>query len=499
MLGLRGKIVTFDPGRPVVDQGVLYVGEDGRIGAIVAAGDDPPEPFASVEPIDTEGVLYPGLIDLHNHILYNLRSLWSPVGRTEPYTTHNQWPGAHDYSAEITAPARVWSTSPAAKEVLAFAEAKAIVGGTTAIQGAPGTSKPYEGFLVRNVDNETFGTHKDLVSQSVLTLEEPDLQGRAEQMTKKGITFVYHLGEGTAPGLLKEFTDASHAGCLQERLVAIHGTVLDQEQFAEWSSHAGSIVWSPFSNLWLYHDTTKVDLARDAGIRICLGSDWAPSGSKHILGELKVADLWNREHLDGTFSAQELCELVTANPADALHWTDQVGRLRETLFADVLVVDADSNEDPYRNLIESTEENVRLVLIGGKAKYGRTSLMHAAGADAAEPIHQAGRGRQISLAGGQEPMTWSHVVDSLEAVRADPQAALHHADNLRAAGEVPFELTPDMPEPTGPLERAADMANVVIPPLDTFRHDEAFFDALERDRAPILDGLLDGLRDYYRG
>jgi hypothetical protein len=93
-------------------------------------------------------------------------------------------------------------------------------------------------------------------------------------------------------------------------------------------------------------------------------------------------------------------------------------------------------------------------------------------------------------------MTWSNVVKSLEAVRADPQAALHDADRARAAGEQPFELEPDMPE--GRLERAADMSTVKMPPLDTFRHDAAFFRALEDDKAPILGGLLDGLRDYYR-
>jgi hypothetical protein len=37
-----------------------------------------------------------------------------------------------------------------------------------------------------------------------------------------------------------------------------------------------------------------------------------------------------------------------------------------------------------------------------------------------------------------------------------------------------------------------------MPPLDTLHHDEAFFRALSRRHAPILDGLLDKLRDYYR-
>ncbi|HEY6067080.1 MAG TPA: hypothetical protein VIU81_00190, partial [Gaiellaceae bacterium] len=224
MLALAGRIVTFEPDRPDLADGVLYVG-DGKIVGVSKRTEKPPSEFADVKPIEVDGVLYPGLIDLHSHILYNLRTLWAPGGRTEPYTSHNQWPDADTYSQEITAPARVWSKSPAAREVLAYAEAKAIAGGTTAIQGAPGTSKPYEGFLVRNVDNETFGTGEDKVSQSALTLVLDELKKRAQKM-RDGDTFVYHLAEGTGPKLLDEFHDVDDAHCLSERLVAIHCTAL---------------------------------------------------------------------------------------------------------------------------------------------------------------------------------------------------------------------------------------------------------------------------------
>ena len=55
-----------------------------------------------------------------------------------------------------------------------------------------------------------------------------------------------------------------------------------------------SLVWSPFSNMWLYGGTVDIVAAKAAGVRVCLGSDWAPSGTKHVLGELKVAELCNR-------------------------------------------------------------------------------------------------------------------------------------------------------------------------------------------------------------
>jgi cytosine/adenosine deaminase-related metal-dependent hydrolase len=79
-----------------------------------------------------------------------------------------------------------------------------------------------------------------------------------------------------------------------------------------------------------------------AGIRVCLGADWAPSGSKHALGELKVAHLWDHhpKRLGGAFSDRQLCEMVTANPADALGWGDRIGRVKADLHADLLVLDA---------------------------------------------------------------------------------------------------------------------------------------------------------------
>ena len=84
--------------------------------------------------------------------------------------------------------------------------------------------------------------------------------------------------------------------CAQEGLIGIHCTALEDADYAAWNEKAngeGTVVWSPFSNIWLYGDTTDV-LAARKHMRVCLGSDWSPSGTRNLLGELKVADLWNR-------------------------------------------------------------------------------------------------------------------------------------------------------------------------------------------------------------
>ena len=512
-LVLAGSVVTFDAERPVIEDGRVYVADpppeeaeeerplrSAPIEAVLDADEPEPTGFDEAPRVRTEGVIYPGLIDLHSHLAYNWRSLWFPP-RSEPYLNRDQWPRAATYSDEISKPAAALGTA-VAKAVLKYAEVKALVGGTTAIQGSPGTSRPYEGWLVRNIEHESFGTGEDFVYQSVLNQDVEGLRPYAERM-REGRAFIYHLAEGTDPGIVDEFRDVEEAGALQDRLIAIHSTALGREEFARMGRAGGAIVWSPFSNLFLYRGTTDVATAHDEGVRVCLGSDWGPSGSKNLLGELKVADLWNREHLDRALTDEDLCRMATAWGGEALGvaWGERIGRLRAGLMADLLVTTR-AHEDPYRNLIEATERHVRLVVVGGRPTFGNLALLEDAGVTGVEPITVAGVRRGIRLV---EPvkdgdMTWPQVVASLEDARADPVRAFRRSIEITPRGEEPLRLIPDMPggEMARDIRDVEDLGPLVIPPLDSLSHDAAFFRNLEPDRAPILGGLLNGLKDYYR-
>lgn len=491
---LTGTVVPLAPGTDALEDAAVYIGDDGLTESVQPASDPPPAGYEAAPRLETEGTIYPGLIDLHNHLAYNFRGLWTPP-RSEPYTTRNQWPGEDEYTLQIRDPANVIGAA-AGKAVLKFAEVKAVVGGVTAIQGSAKGSRPYEGWLVRNVEYETFGTGKRTVFQSVRTLGASDFP-TVRQRFADGSVFVYHLAEGTSPTLLDEFTDLRDNGCLAPGLLAVHATALGEQAWDEWGPLGGSVVWSPFSNLWLYRDTTDVVAARDAGLTICLGADWAPSGSKHLLGELKVADLWNREHMDGAFSNRELVEMATTNPARALGWSDRIGSIAAGLNAD-LVVTSRRSDDPYADLIRARELDVDLVVVGGRPVYGRGEAMRAIGVPFAEPIYVAGARRTIRLIdpdARDADLTWTDVVQSLRSAAQDPGAA-RSMFAAREIGEEPFRLIPDMPGDELSSARALDaFAEVTMPPLDTLFHDAAFFRAL--DEAPILDGLLAGLREYY--
>ncbi len=494
-LVLEGMVATMDAAAGVLPHGAVYVA-DGRIQAVQPAGDPAPAGFETAARIRADAI-YPGLIDLHSHLAYNCRPLWIPPGHDAPFTRRDQWPRLAAYASDIRLPTLAL-TQVASKAVLKYVEVKAVVGGVTAIQGSAVLTHPYEGWLVRNVEFETFGTGKRSVYQSVRTLGATDFATARRHLTA-GSAFIYHLAEGSAPELIGEYDALRDHDCLQPKLIGVHATALGPPQYQDWGPHGSSMVWSPFSNLWLYRRTSDVAAARAHGIRVCLGADWAPSGSKHLLGELKVAALYNDDPggLDGTFSPRELCELVTANPADALGWDDRIGRIRPGLLADLLVT-RQVDPDPYRNLIATRERDVQLVLVGGRPVYGTGPLMEAAGVDGAEPIDVGGLARMIRLRDPAVPdadLSWAEVLAQLEAARHDPAGTQRRL--LATSGDAePFRLIPD--DPGGlqvePLTQA-DLAKVQIPELDTLVHDAAFFSALES--APILGGLLNDLRRRY--
>ncbi len=495
---LHGRIVTFDPAQPVVEHGALYIGADEKIAAVQPASAPAPEGFAGARTLATGGVIYPGLIDLHGHMVYNALSLWSPPGRTAPYTSRYQWPSDRSYEGMISDPANALGAL-AGKALLKYVEVKAVIGGTTAVQGSAKMAYPYEGWLVRNVEYETFKTGKKSVYQSALPLrEDADYKTEAKRM-KAGAAFIYHLAEGTEAKLAGEYDKLREQGCLQPTLGAIHCTALELANYEQWSAAGGSVIWSPFSNLWLYRATTHVDQAKQAGIRVCLGADWSPSGSKNLLGELKVADMWNRGQLKKAFTDQELCEMATCNPADALGWGDRLGRLKPGLHGDVLVI-GDKGGDPYRNLIASTERDVLLVMINGQPFYGTKGLISAAGAQHAESIKVGGLERSIVLIYPEvrdADMGWAEVLADIAKAKQDPVARYLEIEKLHEVGKPPPWLMTDKPWDDPSHTGKEVPVTVGIPPLDSLTHDAAYFQAVKA--SPLHGGLLDPIADYYKG
>ena len=72
---LAGDVVAMDDALTVTRDGRVYI-DKGAIVAIRRSVDPVPAGFENAPIVNTEGTLFPGLIELHNHLAYNALRLW---------------------------------------------------------------------------------------------------------------------------------------------------------------------------------------------------------------------------------------------------------------------------------------------------------------------------------------------------------------------------------------------------------------------------------------
>ena len=507
---VTGQIVAMNSSDPTaIFPGRVFLRDDGFIEAVTDKAANPPSGFAGAPEVDVgDAFVLPGLIDLHNHIAYNALPLWAEASQKKPFLHHNDWPNKPSYKPDISWPA--WILAKAAPEaLLAYVQVRALVGGTTAVQGWPTFNRAPKR-IVRDIDDEGAGTsNRNLVYTSTIT-ETPEQLAHTAQSMSRGCGFIYHCAEGQ-PGsvVAREFTDVASAGCLSKKLIAIHCNAVSESDWQRWNkSEAGAVVWSPFSNLWLYGVTTDIPAVQKQGISICLGSDWGPSGTKHVLGEVKVAKLASQK-LGFNLSDQQLVAMMTCNPGDILSrcWPKQIGRLVPESFGDVTVLRSRGGGDTWKQIVEATESDVMLVVVNGKPVYGDANAMATAKATQSTDLTIRGKRRKIVIPNPEDSskaFEWTDICGQLEAVRRDPAGAMKKAEERslsftasRTALHAPLELGLDMPA-GGAMTFAGpppDPANVTIPALPTLVHDKEFFKDIHG--RGFHGGLLDGLSGFY--
>jgi cytosine/adenosine deaminase-related metal-dependent hydrolase len=144
-LVLSGRVVPLTRKSPIAPgESASFPGRvnlaDGTITAVTKSGAAPPPGFTGAPVVDVgSALILPRFIDLHSHLAYATLPLWVEDGRTEPFAHHNIWPTRPGYAAEVTYPAYAFITA-SPEELLAYAEVRALIGGTTSIQGSPNMS-----------------------------------------------------------------------------------------------------------------------------------------------------------------------------------------------------------------------------------------------------------------------------------------------------------------------------------------------------------------------
>ena len=330
---LRGTVVTMDPAGTILHKGNVLV----RNGKIVATWEGPQAPDgtpigdAVVIDLGPKALIFPGLINLHNHPTFSMLNLWAapsshiqnslgrPLG-TEPYANRYQWnlvgvTSPLEFRRLVDNPHLLLISSLGLNlypEVGKYAEIKAMLGGETAFQGAP-ADPTTDNILIRNVDNLNF--NRDRIEsrvQPITGLSGSDLDSLLTRMRDSQVdAWITHLAEGVRDNQRRsgdttssraEFATLISKGLLTDATVIVHGNGLEPEDFAAMRNapsirlnetgdgRGAKLVWSPLSNLLLYGQTALIYPALSTGLTISLGTDWSPSGSRNLLDELKIAD-----------------------------------------------------------------------------------------------------------------------------------------------------------------------------------------------------------------
>jgi 5-methylthioadenosine/S-adenosylhomocysteine deaminase len=227
--------------------------------------------------------------------------------------------------------------------------------------------------IVRNVEQ----TDEAALPEAATRIADVDAKTPQQflERLKKQSCFLLHLSEGLDAVARKHFqalriSDTSWA--IRPELAGIHAAALTTDDMQIYGANGGSMIWSPLSNLLLYGGTANVVAAKAHGVRIGLGSDWSPSGSKNLLGELKVAKIFSDKG-GGIFSSEEIVGMATCSGAQILKWDSVLGSLEDGKRADLVVVDGVTG-DPYDHLIEAKEGDVSLVTVNGVPRFGTTAL-----------------------------------------------------------------------------------------------------------------------------
>jgi cytosine/adenosine deaminase-related metal-dependent hydrolase len=327
--------------------------------------------LAGATVVCTEGIISPALIDSHDHTQYNVIAPWQ---HGELYDNRYDWQSDPDYFDYREAYEGIADTYDC--EIVKWAELRQIVGGATSVVGSYGDA--CIDVLARNLDeDETNHGIPDyelyFSSGRVTSYDEADAEDRAAEIqTGETDVFLDHVAEGVAGTVTSEIDVMFELGMVGPGNAFVHATDATVAQLAAMASTSTGLVWSPRSNLDLYADTTRADLAARLGVPLSIGPDWTWSGSNRASAELDCAYDWLTAR-GSELTDVDMWEASTIDTAVLFGLQGQLGMLVAGAKADVSVFAY--SEEPYRAIIESAYEDVWLVTIDGHARYGKPELV----------------------------------------------------------------------------------------------------------------------------
>jgi 5-methylthioadenosine/S-adenosylhomocysteine deaminase len=351
--------------------------------------------------LNVDGVIVPGLIDLHNHYTWNVLPRWTPKVR---YANRYEWQEEPEYALRLAGPHGAMMEAGFGCDMIRYAEIKALVNGATSgAGGAAGDSTCVAG-LMRNLDvlsdlpgGGTFNNERlkyEIFPFAINSEREAAIRAVNPKSTNSSPrAIVMHVAEGVDAASRREFTMLQAHRFILPGVTIAHGLAFTAPQLAELSQKEVGLVWSPRSNIELYgrtHDPQALNASA-----VAIAPDWSPTGSSGMIEEIATA--WKINKARGSFTDRQMFEMVTKNPARLAGLQDQIGSIVVNYMADLVVLNHKGR--PYlQSLLRSNAGDIRLVMVGGTPRVGDPALMRTLLPQAAlQQIRVCGEDKLLNL------------------------------------------------------------------------------------------------------
>ena len=385
----NGQVVTMDPQRRIYRPGAVAVTGS----RIVEVGPDADlgRRYDAAETIDADGgIVHPGFIDAHNHIVHtSCRGVGSLRDDTPSHVNFADW------KADVTDDDEAAATAMAGVEMLRSGFTMFIEPGSLFSTAAAAEAVERVGLRALFAPlylwdrRECFEAVPSLYSPSLMARAPIDLDRSLAQLDAelhrnsdpdalvRGYVFVYGVGTaspellraahacargngvplqlhaGYVPGeaeIYRNMTGVSQIvhlqelGVLDEHTVIVHANVLDDDEEAAVRETGCQVVWCPaaFFSLGLGR-TASFRMAERyrQGTRVALGTDGAFACTP---GDIMPAAHYAAQTYGDPLSPGALLEMQTVNAASAAGLEAEVGSLEPGKRADVVVRSARASE-----------------------------------------------------------------------------------------------------------------------------------------------------------
>jgi 5-methylthioadenosine/S-adenosylhomocysteine deaminase len=439
LLVRNATVVTMDPARRVIEDGVIGVNGDALafVGTSSELAADSMKGVTAQQTIDAKGTLIiPGLINGHTHIpMVLMRGLKDDV-------VLDDWLRKYIFPAEaknVTADFVRWGSRLALTEM--------IRGGTTTFadmyyfedaEAEEVKAAGLRGFLGETwldfpaPDNKNLAEmvaytekflkkwqgdpliHASVAPHSIYTCSQKTLKEAAALARRYHAPILIHVAE-----MRKELTDSLEQNgatpvqylerieFLGPDVLAAHCIWVDYTDMKILADRQVGCVHNPSSNMMLASGVAPVVDERAEGMRVGLGTD-GPAGSNNDLDMMEEMDLAAK--LQKTYrvdpralGAKGALEMATIEGARALHMEKQIGSLEPGKKADFVILNLDVPNavpmyDVYSQIVYALKASeVQTVVVGGKILLKDGKLMTVDQAAAMAKAKEYARKVQSSL------------------------------------------------------------------------------------------------------